>query len=206
MKSELNMGHAAGVTLVRAAKPVADLLDPKGRFHIEHWRGGKKIADYDMPNNITNEGRTRLLNVMFNSGTPITSWWMGLVDSTSFTAYAPGDSYAQIAGTNGWLENTSYTDDANGNSAVTRPVWGAGTATVTSNVAQTTNAAPAVFDITSGGSGTVKGLFIVGGAAGAQTKGDHAASAILWAAAAFTAGDVSVLNGDQLKVSYSVTA
>ncbi len=206
MKSELHMGHAAGVKLVRAAKPVADLLDPKGRFHIEHWRGGKKIADYDMPNNITNEGRTRLLNVMFNSGTPITSWWMGLVDSTSFTAYAPGDSYAQIAGTNGWLENTSYTDDANGNSAVTRPVWGAGTATVTSNVAQTTNAAPAVFDITSGGSGTVKGLFIVGGAAGAQTKGDHAASAILWAAAAFTAGDVSVLNGDQLKVSYSVTA
>ena len=166
----------------------------------------EKIADYDMPNNITNEGRTRLLNVMFNSGTPITAWWMGLVDSTSFTAYAPGDSYAQIAGTNGWTENTSYTDDANGNSAVTRPVWGAGSATVAANVAQTTNATPAVFDITSGGSGTVKGLFIVGGAAGAQTKGDHAASAILWAAAAFTAGDVTVLNGDQLKVSYSVTA
>jgi hypothetical protein len=210
MKSELNMGQAAGVELVRPAKPVADMLNAKGRFHVEHWRGGQKIAEYEMPNYITNEGRTRLLNVMFNSGTPITAWWMGLVDSTSFTAYSQGDSYAQIGGTNGWAENTSYTDDANSNSATTRPAWGAGSATVTGTsptaVVTTTNASPAVFDITSGGNGTVKGLFIVGGAAGAQTKGDHAASAILWAAAAFTAGDVAVLSGDQLKVSYSVTA
>ena len=88
MKSELKMGHAAGVECA-SREAGGDLLDPKGRFHIEHWRGGKKIADYDMPNNITNEGRTRLLNVMFNSGTPITAWWMGLRGQHQFHGLCP---------------------------------------------------------------------------------------------------------------------
>jgi len=68
-----------------------------------------------------------------------------------------------------------------------------------------TNSSPVVFDIT--GSGTVKGLFLVGGAAGAQTKGDNAASgAILWATALFGSGDVAVNADDQLKVTYTVSA
>jgi hypothetical protein len=205
MTSKLNVGHAAGVEVVRPAKPASDQLTPHGRFVVEHWRDGRKIAEYAMPNYITDEGRQRLLEVMFHGGTAITSWWMGLVSSASFTAYAQADCYAQIGGTNGWTEFTNYTDDGNSNSASTRPAWGAGAATVNTHVAQVTNATTAVFDITN--SGTVKGLFIVGGAAGCQTKGDNAASGgRLWAAAAFTAGDVAVQNGDQLKVTYTVTA
>ena len=67
-----------------------------------------------------------------------------------------------------------------------------------------TNASPVVFDITA--TETVKGLFLVGGIVAAQTKGDHAASGILWATALFTGGDVAVNNEDQLKVTYSVSA
>ena len=68
----------------------------------------------------------------------------------------------------------------------------------------TTNASPVVFDIT--GSATVKGLFLVGGIAGAQTKSDHAAGGVLWATALFNSGDVAVNSADQLKVTYSVSA
>ncbi len=53
-----------------------------------------------------------------------------------------------------------------------------------------TNASPVVFDIT--GSGTVKGLFLVGGIANAQNKGNHEAGGNLWATALFGTGDVPV--------------
>jgi hypothetical protein len=164
------------------------------------------IGKYDMPNAITDEGRSKLLNVMFNSGTAITAWYMGIVDSTSYSALAAGDVYTQIGGTNAWKEYTHYTDDLNSNSAVTRPSWGAGAAGVVSHVASTTNATAAVFDITSGGSGLVKGLFITGGLSSAQTKGDATTGNVLWSAALFTGGDVTILTGDQLKVTYTVSA
>jgi hypothetical protein len=205
MISKLHVGQAASVQVCRAPRPGADNIAPRGRFVVEHWRGGRKIAEYQVPNFITNEGRSRLLGVMFNSATPITAWWMGLVDNANFSAYNQTDCYAQIGGTNGWKENTAYTDDLNSGSSTTRPVWGAGAPTVNTNVAQVTNATTAVFDITN--SGTIAGLFIVGGATGCQTKGDHVASGgVLWSAAAFTAGNVTVQNGDQLKVTYTVTA
>ena len=70
----------------------------------------------------------------------------------------------------------------------------------------TTNATAAVFDIT--GTYTIKGLFIAGGNSSCQTKGDNTSGSgrILWSAAAFAAGNVSVLSGDQLKITYTVTA
>ncbi|MGD0899703.1 MAG: hypothetical protein ABR915_17870, partial [Thermoguttaceae bacterium] len=82
----------------------------------------------------------------------------------------------------------------------TRPAWTVGAA---SNQAST-NASPVVFDIT--GSGTVKGLFLVGGIANAQNKSNHDASGILWATALFGTGDVPVNASDQLKVTYTVSA
>ena len=61
-----------------------------------------------------------------------------------------------------------------------------------------------MFDITA--SGTVKGLFLAGGDATAQTKADHTSGSVLWATALFTSGDVAVNDEDQLKVTYSVSA
>jgi len=204
----LNMGQSAGVEVVRAAQPVVDALAPQGCFKIEHWRGGVKIADYDLPNAITNEGRAKLLNVMFNSVTEITTWYMGLVDSTTFSALAATDSYAQIGGSNGWKENINYTDTNNSNNAGTRPAWGSLAVTLNSstNVESIANSVTSIFTVTSGGSGTVKGLFLVGGLSSAQSKSDATTGNVLWSVALFSAGDVAVLSGDQLKVTYTVSA
>ncbi len=206
MNDNLKMGQSASAEVVRPSKPLSDPLSPKGRFKVEHWRNGKKIADYDFPNYITNEGRSLLLNLFFHTGTgtQITAYYMGLVDNASFSTFNQADSYAQVNGTNGWKENTAYTDAGNGGSSTTRPAWGPGAASVTSNVAQVTNASTVVFDITA--TGNIQGLFIVGGTADSQLKSDATAGATLWSAAAFTTAPVAVQNGDQLKVTYSVTA
>ena len=199
--SQMSVNQKAGCSAVRA-RTAEDQLHPRGRFVVEHFRKGVKIGHYEFPNGITNQGKNKLLDVMFHGVSAITTWWLGLIDNSGYTALAAADTYANIdqAG-NGWDEFTSYTDAGNSGSSSTRPEWTEGAASSQS----ITNSSPVVFDIT--GSGTVKGLFLVGGAAGAQTKGDHAASgAILWATALFGSGDVAVNAEDQLKVTYTVSA
>jgi len=198
--SQMRLGQSAGCSMVRARK-AEDQLQPRGKFVVEHFRKGVKIGQYEFPNGIVNQGKNKLLDVMFHGVSAITTWWLGLISNSGYTALAAGDVYAQIGGSNGWAEFTDYTDAANGDNATTRPEWTEGAASGQS----ITNASPVVFNIT--GSGTVKGLFLVGGAAGAQTKGDNAAAgAILWATALFGTGDVAVNADDQLKVTYTVSA
>jgi hypothetical protein len=198
--SQVSVSQKAGCNVVRARK-AADQLEPRGKFVVEHFRKGVKIGQYEFPNGITNQGKNKLLDIMFHGSTQITTWWIGLIDSAGYSALAAGDTYAQIAGSNGWAEFTDYTDAANGNSAVTRPEWTEGAASGQA----ITNASPVVFDITD--TGTVKGLFLVGGHADCQTKGDHAAATgALWATALFNSGDVAVNAEDQLKVTYTVSA
>lgn len=197
--NKLSLSQEAGVELVRSA--AKSLLNPRGHFKVEHWRNGKRINEYVFPNGITNEGKNKLLNVMFHGTTAVATWWLGLVDNSGYTALAATDTYDDINQVaNGWDEFTSYTDAGNGGSASTRPQWNEGAASGQS----ITNSSPAVFDLT--GSGTVKGVFLVGGDAGSQNKGDHTAGSTLWATALFTSGDVVVANGDQLKVTYTVSA
>jgi hypothetical protein len=213
MSNHVSFAQKAGAELIRggARKPefptllpsAGDQLQPRGRFYIELWRGGKRVHAEAFNNGITNEGKNFLLNVMFHGTTAITTWYLGLIDNSSFTALAAADIYTNInqAG-NGWHEFTSYTDNANASSAVTRPIWNEDA----SSGQAITNSSVAIFDIT--GSGTVKGVFLAGGGPSPSTKGDHdaSASAKLWATALFGSGDVAVLNGDQLKVTYTVSA
>src|SRR5690606_34206604 len=109
----------------------------------------------------------RLFNVMFNNGTQITTWYLGLIDNANYSALANGDTYDDIDQVgNGWDEFKAYTDADNADSTTTRPVWPVGSASGQS----ITNSTQAIFNITSGG--TVKGVFVCGGT-DAQTKGDH---------------------------------
>lgn len=207
MSNTITFAHDAGVELVKgSAQPFPgahDLINARGRFTVEHVRNGEVLRTESFPNGITNEGKNALLNVMFHGQTAITAWYLGLIDNTGYTALASADIYDNInqAG-NGWDEFTSYTDAANASSAVTRPAWAEDAASGQS----ITNSSVAVFDIT--GTGTVKGVFLVGGGPAPSTKGDHDASTSskLWATALFGSGDVAVLNGDQLKVTYTVSA
>lgn len=163
----------------------SDLL-PKGKFVIEHFdRNGKLKATYDMPNGIVNGGKDKILDDMFNDGTQTanSSWFIGLIDLSGFTALADADTMSSHAG---WNEFTSYSE-------ANRVAWGSGAAASQA----TTNASPATFNIS--GSGTVKGVFVVTN----NTKGGT--SGTLWATALFAA-DVPVSNGDQLKVTYTVSA
>jgi hypothetical protein len=165
---------------------------PRGRFRVEHWRAGMKIGVYDLPNAITNQGKNAILNTMFNGATAITAWYVALIDGSGTPVLAATDVYANIGNGNGWNEFTTYSDAA-------RQAWGVGSASGQA----VTNASPAIFNIN--GSGSVYGLAVVGGGTSPSVKADHAGGGTLWGEAAFTSGTVSVNNGDQLKVTYSVS-
>ena len=196
--AELVRGGVSSGLALPATKQSISMLG--GRFKVEHWRNGKRIDEFHFNNGITNEGKNKLLNVMFDSGTPITTWWLGAIDTVSYTQLQATDDYLDINQTSDqWKEFTNYTDGNNSDNATTRPAWGPGAASGQS----ITNATTAVFNITA--SGTVKGVFAVGGISNAQTKNDHTTGGTLWATALFSAGDVPVTSGDQLKVTYTVS-
>ena len=158
----------------------------EGRFQVEHFRDGKLLNTYEMPNGITNEGKDHILDVEFSDATQIagTGWFIGLVDLSGFTALADADVMSSHAG---WNEFTSYSE-------ANRVAWGPGTPASQS----ITNSSAATFNIS--GNGTVKGIFIVTN----NTKADET-TGILWSTALFAA-DVPVSNGDQLKITYTVSA
>lgn len=163
----------------------AQMLKFTGRFEIDHFRKGKFFDHYTIFNDIVNEGKNYLFDVMFNTGTQTgnTSWFIGLISLTSFSALAATDTMSSHSG---WTEFTSY-------SQANRVAWGSGAAASQS----VTNATPATFDMTA--SGTVKGIFITTN----NTKGGT--SGKLWSTALFSA-DVPVVNGDQLKITYTLNA
>ena len=161
------------------------MFNPKGKFHVEHYnKEGKFLGKYDFPNGIVNVGKNLILDVMFNDGVAIanSSWYLGLIDNSGYSALADADTMSSHAG---WNEFTSYSE---GN----RVAWGSDAASSQS----TSNSTPATFNIS--GSGTVKGIFVTSNNTKAGTSGT------LWATALFSA-DVPVSNGDQLKVTYTVS-
>ena len=164
--------------------PRKDNLTFRADVHCEHYRDGKHIGTYDVPNGIVNVGKDLALDVQFNDGVAIAqaSWYIGLVDLSGYSALAAADTMSSHAG---WNEFTSYTE---GN----RVAWGPGSASSQS----VTNSTPATFNIN--GSGTVKGVFIVSN----NTKSGTAGT--LWATALFGA-DVPVTSGDQHKITYTVS-
>jgi len=157
----------------------------KNKFDVQHIREGRLIGLYEAYNDITNEGKNTILDVMFNNGTQIAnnSWFIGLISLVSFTALAAADTMSSHSG---WTEFTGY-------SQANRVAWGSLAAAGQS----TTNTTPATFDITA--SGTVKGIFTTSNSTKGGTTGK------LWATALFAA-DVPVSNGDQLKITYTVSA
>jgi len=159
---------------------------PKGRFTLEHYNSqGELLNKFSMPNGITDEGKDHILDTEFGDGTQVASagWFIALIDLSGFTALAPGDVMSSHGG---WNEFTSYSE-------ATRVAWGPGSASSQS----ITNATAATFNIT--GSGTVKGVFVPTNNVKSGTTG------VLWATALFAA-DVPVSNGDQLKITYTVSA
>jgi hypothetical protein len=159
-----------------------DRLLAQGRFKIQHIRDGKVIGEYDLPNGITDVGMNKLLDVMFHADAQITTWYIGLINNAGFSALNNADTMGSHAG---WAESTDY-DEAN------RVTWQENAASARS-ITNTTTA-----DFTMNTTVTIKGIFVTSD----NTKGGTTGT--LWSTAAFGT-NVSVVDNDQLKVSYSVS-
>jgi hypothetical protein len=158
-------------------------LSLKGKFHLELFRGGVKLKVMDFSNAITNEGLNELLNVMFHGGTQTLAWYLGLIDSAGFVQLASSDTMASHVG---WAESVIYYDSE-------RMGW----VNDVASSQQITNSVPVTFLIET--AGTVKGIFVTSDI----TKGGT--SGTLWSTGLFSS-DVSVLTGDTIKITYTVTA
>lgn len=140
-------------------------------------------------NTVVTVGKNSLLNVYLGASTQITSWYVGLISSTSYSAIAAGDTIASHAG---WLE-----------------AGGANAPTYSESVRQTmsfsaassgskSSSSPVSFNIT--GTGTIKGAFLVS----ESTKGG--VTGTLYSAGLFTVGDKIVSSGDIVNVNYTASA
>lgn len=154
-----------------------------GLWEVDHFRQGSWIDKYRFFNDIVNVGKNLILNAMFNGTTAIaqSAWAIGLISSVGFSALAASDTMSSHAG---WTEFVDY-------SGGSRVAWGPGTSTAQS----VTNATPNTFNIT--GSGTIQGIFVTSNNTLSGTSGT------LWATALFTT-PVPVVNGDQLKTTYTL--
>lgn len=136
-------------------------------------------------NDIVDQGMNNLLDIFFRNQTQITTWYMGLIDGTGTQTLSNSD----VAGTHaGWTENTSYTGGP------TRKNWTAALAAAASRSISNSSTLDFAFTTTQ----TIHGILIIDDAT-ADT-----ASEVLWATAPFST-EVTVNNGDTLKVTYTVS-
>ncbi len=153
-----------------------------GIFKIDCYdkHGNLKWSE-EAPNAVTHAGCDHTLDTVLHDATQVTIWYIGLVHTTGWSAFADGDTLASHAG---WEEDTNYTG--------TRKEWTEGAASSQS----ITNAS--TVDFAMNASTTIKGAFLCSATSGT--------SGTLFCTALFTGGDQAVGNGDTLKVTYTVSA
>ena len=155
-----------------------------GHFTIEHRDSdGNLKGRYDVPNGIVDEGLNHILDVEFHGETQISTWYVGLVDNSGFTAFSDDDT---LSSHGDWSEFTSYTE-------ANRVEWEEDAASSRS----ISNSTTADFSINA--SGNVKGIFVSSN--NVKSTGN---TGTLWSTAAFSSV-VATANGDTLKVTYTVS-
>jgi hypothetical protein len=74
-----------------------------------HRRDGEVIWTDTIPNLVTTVGKNDALDKYLAGSAYTAAWFLGLIDSTSYTAVAAGDTAASHAG---WTENAGYSQGA----------------------------------------------------------------------------------------------
>ena len=152
----------------------------KNPVTVEIVRSGEVIDSFQVFNDITDEGKNHLLNVVFDAGTQEANWYIGLIDGAGFTTLAAGDTMASHTG---WTELTSY-DEA------TRPEWDPTVTGATANNA-------AVREFTINATVSVQGIFVPADNVKSGTTG------VLWATAEFNS-PYALIDDDVLRLIYTV--
>lgn len=183
-KDELNFQEDHGVAVQRGRK-VEEGFKFRGHAHVEFFCKGEVVPWHveDHDNLVVNVGKNMVLGVQFHGDTPSTTWYIGLVNNTSFSAFAAGDTMASHTG---WLESAAYSESV-------RQTWTVGA----SSGQAITNGTAATFTCNTD-STVLKGIFITDVSTKSGTTGN------LWAATAFSA-NVTCNNGDTIKVTYTVS-
>jgi hypothetical protein len=159
---------------------VVECYDADGRLR---WRDTAK-------NGVTSVGLDYVLNTCFRGTTPITTWYLGLVDNAGWTGYNLTDTMASHSAPNTWAENTDYSNGS-------RPQWSPGAPSGNA----ISNGTTADFTMNpSSGTRTIKGLLCVSNNTVGGTSGT------LFSTASFSGGTQTVNNGDTLKVTYTMSA
>lgn len=133
-------------------------------------------------NGITTVGLNHVLDTVFNAGTQVTTWYLGLINGASAPTLAAADTMSSHAG---WTEYTAY-------SQTNRVAWDEGAASAGSMTNSVTS------DFSMNASGTVAGGFLTSSATKSGTTGT------LFMTATFSGGNQTVGNGDTLKLTYTL--
>lgn len=162
-----------------------------GLFGLEQFRVNPRTGLYEsigihpFPNGATNTGKQYLLSAGFLGGTPITTWYLGLIDGTSGTpTLNDGDSPTSHGG---WTEFTNYNETV-------RQTW---TAALNTGTNQVISSASASFTVSNavGANAYLAGGFL----ASSSVKGG--ATGTLWATGTFP-NPVPIQAGDIFKQNY----
>jgi hypothetical protein len=182
---------SAGVTLIRGGN-ADEQVNITGSYEVKclDAEGNLKWED-TIKNLVVTVGKNDLLDVYLGASTQTTTWYMGLVDNASFSAYAAGDTLASHAG---WLEYLNYTISGSSTNRATA-AWNAASAGSKASTATT-------FTI-SGAGGTVLGALMC--TTQARNTSSNGGAGILYSAGTFTGGSRAVTAGDTLLVTYTAS-
>lgn len=170
----------------------SEVITVNGRYDVVCVGADGQIKWQDeIKNLVVTVGKNDLLDKYLAGSAYTAAWYMGLVDNTSFTAYAAGDT---LASHGGWLEIvTGYNFSGSSTNRAT-VAWNAASA---GSKASTATA----FTIT--GSNTVLGCLLT--TTQARNTTTNGGAGILLSAGSFSGGSRAVVNGDTLNVTYTLT-
>jgi len=172
-----------------AGGSAADSASAKGVYKIQcHDAQGNLKWEDEALNLVVNVGLQDMNAKYFTGSAYTAAWYIGLYGAAASNNPAAGDTMSSHAG---WTEVTAY-------SQATRPACTFGTPTTANPSVATNSASPASFSIN--GTTTVGGAFLTSNSTKSGTTGT------LYSAADFSSpGDRSVVSGDTLSVTYTLS-